>query len=247
MAREQDSGAFSSPGLALLRLLHLADSALPIGSLAHSFGLESLAAEGILQPAQLENFFRDYLEETGLLETVYCRRAFRLLAGMQGVFPAQSWRESNDALSARMPAREIRAASGSLGRNFLQLICALEDSPAARAALDAAKAPFPVLTHHATSFGLVSCALGFDEDAAVAAFLHQFIANLISACQRLMPLGQTAAGRILWNLKPAMLEAAARSRAFAQSEASDEPYSFTPLPDWAGMEHPALATRLFVS
>ncbi len=55
--------------LALLRLMQLADSALPIGTTAHSFGLETLVAEGNLHVAQLEFFLRDYLAEAAGIES----------------------------------------------------------------------------------------------------------------------------------------------------------------------------------
>src|SRR5216683_3282336 len=61
-----------------LRLMHLADSALPIGSLAHSFGLESLVARELLSVAGLPEFLRGFLEEAGVLEAVFCREAWRI-------------------------------------------------------------------------------------------------------------------------------------------------------------------------
>ncbi len=64
--------------LAELRLLHLADSALPIGGLAHSFGLESLVARELLGVGELAEFLRGFLEEAGLVEAVFCREGFRL-------------------------------------------------------------------------------------------------------------------------------------------------------------------------
>ena len=86
-------------------------------------------------------------------------------------------------------------------------------------------------------------ALGLAEDRVVLAILHSSVASLVSACQRLLPLGQNAATRILWDLKPAIVEVTRRS-----SECTvDDAAGFMPLLDWGAMEHPALATRLFIS
>jgi urease accessory protein len=52
---------------ALLRLQQFADSALPIGGVAHSFGLESLVDCGLLDIDGIESFFVEYLEEAGAL------------------------------------------------------------------------------------------------------------------------------------------------------------------------------------
>ena len=83
--------------LALLGLIQLADSAIPVGAAAHSFGLETLVEDGVLMPENLESFLREYLEETGLMESVFVRLAWRRIG----------LRELNDELSARKPAREV--------------------------------------------------------------------------------------------------------------------------------------------
>jgi urease accessory protein len=225
--------------LADLRLLHLADSALPIGALAHSFGVESLVSSEVLQVADLSRFFDGYLQEAGLVEAVFCREAYRLVNPSAANFPTERWIELNDWLSARKPARESCAGSAALGRNFLQAVTALGDFPLFRAALEIR----PVMIHHCAAFGLVSGVVGIEEDRAVLAFLHQWIASLVSACQRLLPLGQTEATRILWNLKPAMIQTARHSAACS----IDDACCFTPLLDCGAMEHPALSTRLFIS
>src|ERR1700687_192912 len=64
--------------LADLRLLHLADSALPIGGLAHSFGVESLVSRELLGVGGLAEFLRGFLEEAGMVEAVFCREGFLL-------------------------------------------------------------------------------------------------------------------------------------------------------------------------
>jgi len=215
---------------------------MPIGALAHSFGLESLAATELLQASGLSSFLREILLEAGLVEAVFFRRSYCLAAPQQGAFSPDRWLELNDLLSARKPARESRNGSVSLGQNFLNAVATLGNFPILREALRTSK-DSAGLIHHSTAFGLASGALGLDEDRAVLSFLHQSATSLISACQRLMPLGQTEATHILWNLKPAMIETAERSAACALDDAC----SFLPLPDWGAMEHPSLLTRLFVS
>jgi urease accessory protein len=243
MKPERDPVALTpSEELAHVRLLQLADSALPIGSLSHSFGLETLVSADLLQVGGLPEFLHGYLQEAGTLEAVACREAFHLAQSDGKEFDAARWIEMNDCLSALKPARESRAASATLGRNFLHAVVGLGDFRLLRNAREASlEAGSPI--HQSAAFGLVSGALAFDETRAVLAYLHQMSACLISACQRLMPLGQAEATRILWNLKPAIVEVAADSASLTLEAVS----CTMPLLDWGAMEHPALTTRLFIS
>lgn len=203
----------------LLDLLQLADSALPIGAAAHSFGLEMLAEEGCLRAETAESFFREYLSEAGILEANFVRRAWR----------GEDPQSLHDEFCARRIARESREAALKLGRRFSQLINELLGAPVIPDGLS-----YPI------AFGVAAARLGIAEEAAAVAYLRQSIAGLVSACQRLMPLGQIAATCMIWNLKPAIAAAVLASE-------NREVGCFTPLPEVASMRHGSLETRLFIS
>jgi urease accessory protein len=206
--------------MALLHLLQLADSALPVGGMAHSFGLESLVELGFVGPEGLEQFLRDWLTESGALEAAFCARACAAPDEFEAL---------NVRLAARKPARESREASAAMGRRLLDL--------AARA-YGVSQPAAPCDVQYPCCFGYVAGSLEIQPREAAAAFLQQSTAALISAGQRLMPLGHTQAQSILFRLKPAIADA---------SCATVDAPSFTPLIETASMCHARLATRLFIS
>jgi urease accessory protein len=228
----------------LLQLMQLADTTFPIGAAAHSFGLETLAADGVLEASNLLPFLQGYLTEIAAQEGLFCRAAYRIYpATAQATFETD-WLDLNRRLSAFKLGREGRKASAMLGKRFLQLVCSLEHNPvlelACTAALEAS-----VDIHHATAFGLAGAALEIDEEAVLSVYLQQSTLSLISACQRLMPLGQVQAAQILWALKTELLVCAQKSQSGdLEGEAG---YCFPGLVEMAGMRHPTLSTRLFIS
>jgi urease accessory protein len=227
-----DSYCFS-----VLQLIQLADSALPVGSMSHSFGLEALVFDEDIEhtvqscPPSLRRYLEDSLSESLLVDAVFCREAHDRTLRQDPV------RDLNLQISGLRQARESREASLTMGRRFAALAAALHPHPALSSLASLEE------LHHSVAFGYTLGILAIDPDLTVSAFIHQCVLNIISAAQRLLPLGQTQANRIAWDLKPAILETVRQTRNISCSTVC----SFAHLPEIASMRHCCLPTRLFVS
>lgn len=226
-----DIGAIS-----MLQLLQFADSALPVGSMSHSLGLEALVFDGDIDstaagcPAAVRQYLQDLLMESLLVDAVYCREAHA-----RGTCEAPI-DDLNQQLSALRLARESRDASLAMGRRFAKLAAALTH----RAAIGLESQEE---LHHSIAFGYTLGVLSIDPDLTVAAFLQQSVVSTISAAQRLAPLGQMQAARVAWDLKPDILNAVQESGRLEIRSVS----SFAHLPEMASLRHATLPSRLFIS
>lgn len=223
--------------VALLRVLQLADSALPVGSFAHSLGLETYAAAGLLQDrAVLRESLRAYLREgIAAVDGPLMVAAFR----MRELAPLLDLDQLAGAVKA---AREWREASRQVGQRLLELGAALWPSPLLER-FAAAVAGGLAEGHQAVAAGLVYQAAGLDEETAALVFGYTGLQALVSAAVRLVPLGQREGQRLLADLHGLVREAAAAAR----QRTLDEIGGFSPALEIRGMQHERLYTRLFIS
>ena len=75
------------------------------------------------------------------------------------------------------------------------------------------------------------------------AYLYSTSAALVGAALRLMPLGQLAGQRILWNVQPLIAHLAEE----VQDKTESDIWSFAPALEIASMRHAMLDARLFRS
>ena len=224
----------------LLSLLHFADSALPTGGYAHSFGLERYCQAGLVRDRHgLERFLLTHLEgATGPCDATAAAGALRALA--RGDIAA--CHRLDEELEAMKVVREFREGSRQMGRQTLRVAAALTGDGRLAAyleAVEARRAP----GHHAVAFGMTAGVLGWEAGAAATALLYSTTALLVAAALRLLPIGQLEGQSVLWSLHP-VIERVARE---AAERAPGDLWSFTPGQDIQGMLHERMDARLFRS
>jgi urease accessory protein len=223
-----------------LSLLQFTDGLFPAGAYAHSFGLESCAQSGeVCDAAGVEGFLRAYLEgcagPTDGVALVCARRA----AASENLASCLALDEMLDAMKA---PSELRDASRQMGRQTLRVATHLPCHPLLE---EFAKAVAEEATpgHHSIVFGMIGGILQWDALEMTSAYLYSTSAALIGAALRLLPLGQLAGQRILWNVRP-LIAALALG---AQDKHETDMWSFAPALEIASMRHALLDARLFRS
>jgi urease accessory protein len=230
-----------------LSLLQFSDGLFPVGSYAHSFGLESYAAAGTIHDASgVESFLLAYLQGSVAPTDVVAMVASRKAALREGPVRMEQCLIIDRSLDAMKSASELRDASRQMGRQVLRIATNLGEPFASHglaAGLFRAVESEETPGHHAMAFGVVGAVLGWAERDMACAYLYSACAGLVAAALRLLSLGQLAGQRILWALGPSI----ARLAEEAQGKDMGDIWSFAPAIEIAAMRHATLDARLFRS
>jgi urease accessory protein len=214
---------------ALLRLMAWLSPAFPVGAFAYSHGFEAAIDEGrVKTAADLGPWIADLLAHG-------TPRA-------DAVFFVQAWRATRDGDDAAFAEVAARAAA-MRGTGEL----ALEATQAGASFASAVGKAWPDFDGSPTAYPVaVARAAAQAEiplDEALAAYLHAFAANLVSAAVRAIPLGQSDGLGVLAGLESAI--EAARDAALARE--LDDAGSASPALDILSFRHETQYSRLFRS
>ncbi|MDR5863731.1 urease accessory UreF family protein [Halomonas campisalis] len=183
--------------LALLGLLQLVSPALPIGAFAFSQGLESAFELGWVTD---EASLGDWLE--GVLEDGLTRCELPALARLQAAWGAgdgEAVVEWDAWLAANRETAELAAEDARLGASLARLLGSLELLPEA--------GTLPPGAGYVTLFAWTAQVRGIAPRQALLGFAWAWLENQLAVACKALPLGHTAAQRLVERLRPALVAA----------------------------------------
>jgi urease accessory protein len=176
-----------------VRLLQIADSALPISGYTHSWGLEAAVARGLVHdPESLECWTGHWLRTSlGPLEGVLVASACR---AARAAAPADL-DALNELAEASILPPSIRTASREMGEQLFALGAIWAWSAAGLAPYTQPGPPDG--WHHPVAFGLLGALAGGEPAEVLTAYLHQAALGMIGAGVRAVPVGHTHGQQVL--------------------------------------------------
>jgi urease accessory protein len=228
------------PPLALLRLQSWLSPALPTGSYSYSHGIEWAVEAGHIHDRRslVDWLEADLCHGSGRNETIFFREAWRCAM--------------NDDRAKLFAIAELAAAFRGTSE------FALESSQQAAACLATLRQVWPdrvldwlseilcescVRPALTVVLGVRSAREGIPVSLALPAFVQSYVANLVTAGVRLIPLGQTDGQLAIAELEEAVVAASA----LAKMSSTDDLGSAAFMVDLASMAHETQYTRLFRS
>lgn len=179
---------------ALLHLLQLSDPALPIGSYAHSGGLETYVQEGVVHDAAGARRFVEDMLRTNLFYTdaALVALAHEAAETRENSKAFESLHELDTLCEAVKLPREMREASRKLGGRLLKIFGPLTGNPA--------------ITHYPVVFGYCAAMLKIAKSETLTGFYYNAAAGMVTNCVKLIPLGQQEGQKLLLALHPLIAE-----------------------------------------
>jgi len=224
----------------LSSMLQTVDPLFPIGSYAHSYGLEEMVALGIVN---CETDLDSYLESVVQLnlsqfELPYLRFSYEAQLN-----------EDSDAIAlidseigASFLSAEIRTASEAQGKQRLHLLRKLWPSRTFET-LEALRERGEIAPQHITTFAAERIQQNTPLKAALVSWAYQTLAAPCSAALKIMRIGQEAAQRALTDAIAQLPKGVEASLEIERDWAG----AFNPVIDIASARHERAYARLFIS
>ena len=217
------------------RLLHLVDSALPTGSFAYSYGLESSITTGLINsPSALRNYLYAYLQQAGSAELPFITSTFQLTEKSPGFATVA------EEYDAQLLVPALRNASAVQGRNWLKLLATFYPE----AELDTITHWFAaqeIPPHFTLVFTLALQRVGFALAELQAMYLHLLLRDQLSAAIRLGLLGPLAGHQLQHDFYAVFEHILAQSTGKVYGEATRSAFVL----EMAQVLHQDLYSRLF--
>lgn len=223
--------------LQLVRLLHLASPALPVGAFSYSQGLEWAVESG---QVGCETAAGAWIGDALHLALARCEGpALVALLRAWKAADCTAIRRLNAEFIATRETAELRAETLQMGYSLARLLRDLPEMP------DTLREAFAPLREIAfpTAWAAAAAHWQISEEEAISAYLWAWLENQVMAAVKLVPLGQTAGQRLLAALSPDLPALAAE--AIRRAEGPWE--NFTPGMSLASCCHETQYTRLFRS
>lgn len=224
---------------ALYRLMAWLSPGYPVGAFSHSNGLEwAVETQLVRDRLTLIDWLQDVLHHgNGWNDAVLFVHAHRAASEGDGL------RLRGIALlaAAANPGRERRLETVAQGAAFRRISRDAWPAPglALLDGIDDADLAYPVIV------ATLAASHGVALPAALAAYLHAVLANIVSAAQRLVPLGQTDGQRAIAALMPDVETVAAKALALDDTDPFLALGGCTLAADLASLQHETQYTRLF--
>jgi urease accessory protein len=222
---------------ALLELMQLASPALPVGGFSYSEGLEAAVEAGLVRD---EAHAGDWLLDQ--LHLSLARADLPVLAQAVPAWHAHGLERIqalNDWVQLTRESAEMRQQTQQMGRSLAEWL-KNRDPPDERIALLAALRPAPTWP---VAFALAGALSGAPLRDVLLSFGFGWAENMVQAAMRSVPLGQSAAQRMLARLIDALPGAVQQAAGLGD----DERQAFTPMLAILSAQHETQYSRLFRS
>ena len=221
--------------LHLIRLLHLASPALPVGAYTYSQGLEWAVESGLVHD---ETTALAWIG--GLLEAGLGRLEAPLLGCQQRAWMEENYGEVarlNELFLATRETSELRAETLQMGFSLRRLAADLPDSQRLAPLVAIEEVAFP------TVWAAMSAHWAIPVQSSMAAYIWNWCENQTMAAVKAVPLGQSSGQRILIHLGGLIPEVAAQALELQEQDWCN----FAPGLAIASSRHETQYSRLFRS